>query len=247
MSQVPERITCEVFRVNRDLSIKHQVTLGKKSISDGRRRGPMSAFTYNSNKYSNVKELTSYTLDTEDYLIIEKVAQSKEQEKVQILMSYQHIFKLKNALKEVRKWFYNDEYAELFIYIDDVPRVNVEMQVSAAAFGLVGGKAVMFRPAVVEIETEYFEGCSLHLNDEECVIYLTLDQFEALMDFVMNFRLYEASRLLLNTLQGMVDIEIEERKSTGGGFNSYNGPVKNNNLKPSNRKLVVGKDIDIEI
>ena len=241
MSQRPERIVCEVFRVNRELSVKHQVTFGKKAL-DGTRKGPVSAYTYNSRKYSNASSLTTYTLDTEDYLVLEKVNFDKSQESTKILLSYQHIFKLKNALKQVKMWFYDDDYRDMFLYINDVPRVNAEFEYTpATAFGLVAGSAIMLKPAVIEIENELFEGCTMHFNTPECFISLTLDQFEALQDFIENFRLYEASRLLFNTQQLLTPIEIEARRqgqpSTFGNQSA--------NLKPTTRQQIKHDDIQI--
>ena len=71
-----EKITCEVFRVS-GLSIKHSVTFGTKA-QDGSRRNAISYFNYKSNKYTNESELATYTINTDDYLIFEKMGKDKE-------------------------------------------------------------------------------------------------------------------------------------------------------------------------
>ena len=225
-----EKIVCEVFRVG-DLTIRHSVAFGIK-WSDGSRRGAVSNYTYKSNKYTNANELTAYQVNTEDYLIFEKYGKTKE-EKVQILMSYQHIPRVKKMFRKALKWVEDDEYLDLFIYKDDIPYVNTEMQVEEGAFNLVGGKAFLMRPNVVQLDNEYYEGYLLYFNNEETFIELTYDMCEAVSDFLDSFRLYEASRLLFNSQQLISPIkDVEYRRPS-----MSEGPIKSQGLKPNKKKM----------
>lgn len=235
-----EKITCEVFRVS-GLSIKHSVTFGTKA-QDGSRRNAISYFNYKSNKYTNESELATYTINTDDYLIFEKMGKDKE-DKEQVLASYQHIARVKKMFRKALKWVEDDEYIDLFIYDNDgIPHLNKEMMQELTAFNLVGGKAMMIRPHVVQLDNEYYEGYMLYFNNEDTFIELTYDQAEAISDFLDSFRLYEASRLLFNAQQLIQPVQAEfKRPYTPSQGESL---PKTQGLKPTKKRLN-SNDFDI--
>lgn len=242
---IAEKIVCEVYRPCGELTVKHSVTFGKKRYDD-RRNGPVSAFTYNTNKYADVKEVTSYTINTEDYLIFERNYFDKSQEPVRILMSYPHIFKVKNMLKRALKWFYTDEFSDVFMYFHDdpQPRINPEIKLEEGAYGLVGGAAIKVVPNIIFIENEYYEGVTMYFNSEACSINLTIDQLESLTDFMLSFRLYEASRLLFASQQLISPLDVDSKSA---GFKSSNNVSSFSNVSATTRKRTPKVNMDIEI
>ena len=235
-----EKIVCEVFRVS-GLIIKHSVTFGTKA-QDGSRRNAITHYNYKSNKYTNESELTTYMVNTDDYIIFERNAKDKD-EKVQVLMSYQHIPRVKKMFRKSLKWVEEDEYADLFIYDNDgIPHLNKEIQVELTAFNLVGGKAMMIRPHVVNWDNEYYEGYMLYFNNEDTYIELTYDMCEAISDFLDSFRLYEASRLLFNSQQLISPVQSEYKRPYTP--NQGDSLPKTQGLKPSKKRLN-SNDFDI--
>jgi ribosomal protein L4 len=195
---VVERVTRTVFNPCKGMAVKHQVVLGSKDQAQ-KRKGELSTYNYKSTKYSDVTELTSMIIESSDFLILEKYNKDKDVENEKIFMSYPHLFKMKRALKQALKWFYADEFEDLFIYkgnelIFNSDYTNEKIEI----FNLVSNKAVMFQPDVIEIENQQYEGLIMFLNSESEIVQLTIDQVEALYDFFETFNLYQSSQLLIN-------------------------------------------------
>ena len=210
MMPVTEKIVCEVFRPAPNFVIEHEVVFGSKNY-EGKRNGPLSSYNYRTNKYTNVNECSSYRLNTSDYLVFKKTFPDKSKEDIKILMSYQHIFKVKAIFKEAIRWFYNEGYGDIFISVDGIPRVNIENPLEALAYGLVGQKQLLIKPKVLiyEDQSEYYEGVTLIFSEAGDCVDLTIDQLESVYDFLKDFRLYEASRLLFLDQQLITPFEVE--------------------------------------
>ena len=193
---IPERITREVFSPCKGLKIKHQVVFGKKN-DDETRSGELNKFEYRSNKYTDANNLISYTLNTSDYLVFECNVYGRE--KIQIFVSYPHFYRVKRAFREAVKWFNEDKYADMFIYKGNEPIFNSDFNdTCAVAYNLVSNKAIKIAPTIIDIENEKYEGVIVYFNTEYDFVSMTMDQLEAVSDFLDEFRLYEASQLLIN-------------------------------------------------
>ena len=193
---IPERITREVFSPCKGLKIKHQVVFGKKN-DDETRSGELNKFEYRSNKYTDANNLISYTLNTSDYLVFECNVYGRE--KIQIFVSYPHFYRVKRAFREAVKWFNEDKYADMFIYKGNEPIFNSDFsETCSVAYNLVSNKAIKIAPTIIDIENEKYEGVIVYFNTEYDFVSMTMDQLEAVSDFLDEFRLYEASQLLIN-------------------------------------------------
>jgi hypothetical protein len=216
---VIERITRTVFNPCKGLVIKHQVSFGSKDASQ-KRKSELYTYSYKSQAYSDITELTSLNLNTSDFVFLERLNKDREVENEKIYISYPHLFKIKRALKDAIKWFYDDKYENLFliknnelIYNSDFSDERIEI------YGLIGNKGIILEPDVVEIETQQYEGITMYINSEADYVHMTIDQVEALYDFFMTFNLYNASQLLINYVTSINPDNV----SSSGFSNSRKG------------------------
>ena len=240
-----EKITRTVFQVCKGLKIKHQVVFGSKK-DDETRRGELNKYEYNSSKYTDVTRLVSYNLETSDYLIFE--CNTYGREKLQIFVSYPHFYRVKRAFKEAVKWFNDDKYSDLFIYRGNTPIFNSDFKnIEAVAYNLVSNSAIRITPTTIEIESEIYEGVTVCFNSELDFVTMTIDQLEAVSDFLDSFRLYEASQLLINyitSIEAPSAQTMQLDKKTGVTSTHKESMPLNKKVKTKKKKIVIDENDD---
>jgi hypothetical protein len=230
MMATVERITRTIFRPCKGLLVKHQVVFGSKDQAQ-KRRGELYTYEYNSSRYSDVTKLSSLTLETSDFLYLEKTNWDKEVDNEKIFLSYPHLFKMKRAFKEILTWFYSDKYEPMFIYKDNDIIFNSDFrQEKVEIYNLVGNKGIVIVPDVIEIETQLYEGITMFLNSQDQYVQMTIDQIEALYDFFLSFNLYQSSQMLINYVTN-----INSENIKGSGFNPKGGKTTGGKM-PLNKK-----------
>lgn len=230
---VVERITRTIFNPCWGLSVKHQVVFGRKDKHDQKRRSELYQHNYTSQRYSDVTSLTSFSLETSDYLFLEKY--NKDADKETVFFSYPHLFKLKRALKNAMKWFYDDEFEHLFSYTDGDMIVNSDFKgIKEEIYNLISNNSIIIIPDVVEIESELYEGVTLFLNNENQYVQMTIDQVEAFYDFFSTFDLYQSSQLLINYVTSM----NPENITSSGSSANRKGNNRGGNLELKKKKKV---------
>jgi hypothetical protein len=235
-----ERITRTIFTPCKGLAVKHQVVFGRKDQAQ-KRRGELYTHSYTSSRYSDVTNLTSLTLETSDFLYLEKLNWDRDVENEKIFISYPHLFKMKRALRHVMKWFYADEFENLFIYNNNEIIFNSDYaDERAEVYGLVSNKGVVIVPDVVEIETQQYEGITMFLNSNDQAVQMTIDQIEAFQDFFESFNLYQSSQMLINYVTS-----INADNISGSGFKPKEGKTTNNKM-PLNKKKKKSKKTEEE-
>jgi hypothetical protein len=222
---VVERITRTVYNPCRGLAVKHQVVFGSKDQAQ-KRRGELYVHNYTSSRYSDVSKLSSMSLETSDFVFLEKLNYEKGVENEKIFMSYPHIFKMKRALRNVLKWFYGDEYEDMYLYNGNVLTFNSDFgNEKEEVYNLVGNKSVHIIPDVIEIEGVQYEGVTMFLNSLDVSVQMTIDQVESLQDFFDSFNLYQSSLQLINYVTS-----VNPENTEGTGFAARQGKATNSKL-----------------
>lgn len=226
-----ERFNKVIFRPCKGLILKHQVVFGDKDNRSQKRKSELFRYDFPTDKYSDVTEVSSLTLDTSDFVIFERQTSDREAERDKVYVSYPHIFKIRSGLKRAMQWFYADKYENLFIHENDDIIFNSDFKEERIEmYGLVGNKSIILVPDVVEIETQLYEGVTMFLNSQDVYVQMTLDQLEALHDFFQHFDLYLSSVMVSNYVAQLSaeNIEaMESAKSRGGGGRRSSGGLKN--------------------
>lgn len=249
---VIERITRTVFTPAYNFKVKHQVSFGIKNEADQKRRGELNKYEYSSNRYSDITRLTSLNLETSDYLVLEKTNYvGGEKDTTQILISYPHLYRFKRTLRDAVSWFNDTEFADVFIYKDKEVYLNSKYKgLQAEAYRLVGNSTIAISPHILEIENEMYEGVIMYMNSYNNFVEMTIDQLEALYDFVDSFRLYEASQLLINyvaNIQKPESTSMNLNKNTGQVTSSHKESmplIKKTRSKASVQKAKIEIDLD---
>ena len=210
-----EKIERVIFIPCKGLLIKHEVVFGQQNKKDQRRLDELSSRKYKTGKYSNVKTLISLKLESNDYLVLDYIGNKDNRENIYI--SYPHIFKVKKFFRESLKWFYDDEYDELFVMNNENELIfnsdyrNEEIIIN----NLIGSKSLSIMPAIV---ADGEEGVILFFNSRNKSVIMNIDQLESVIDFLENFRLYEASQLLINYVTEIkgssLDLSVETNSSS---------------------------------
>lgn len=210
-----------VFRPCKGLVIKHQVVFGDKDIRSQKRKSELFQYEYATDKYSDVTEVSNITLDTSDFIVFERTSGNREVDSEQVYVSYPHLFKVRSGLKKAMRWFYDDEYENIYIHSDndivfnsDFAKERVEM------YGLVKNKTIVLRPTVVEIEDQLYEGVTMHLNSMDVYVEMTLDQLESIYDFFQYFDLYLSSIMVADYVSRLSPENVERMekgRGRGGG------------------------------
>lgn len=249
---VIERITRTVFTPTYGFKIKHQVSFGVKNESDQKRRGELNKYDYTSSRYSDVTRLTSLSLETSDYLVLEKTSYiGSAQDKQQILISYPHLYRFKRMLRDAVSWFNDPIFANVFIYKNNEVFINPEYKnLSTEAYRLTGNSKIIITPHLLQIENEMYEGVIMYMNSYNTYVELTIDQLEALYDFVDSFRLYEASQLLINyvaNIQKPESTKMSLNKGTGEITSSHKESIPLVKKTRSKKSLQMSKiEIDLD-
>lgn len=177
-----ERLTTDIFYVNDNLLVQHETVFGHKD-RDGRRRPHISKNNYTSNKYTDVNQMTSYRLNTSDYIILKPYPKDKEKKVDRVLISQQHLHSLKRALASVCKWF-DEEYDKIFITKNGKLTVSsYGVDLSSTARPLVQSAALEFRPAIVKGTA----GVVMFLSNYTDKVFMTCDELMSLEDFASTF------------------------------------------------------------
>lgn len=202
-----EKITSELFRLSGNFIVEHHVIVGKK-LKDGTYYSRMTENTYQSNKYTDQNELTSYNIEREDYVVF-NVATNNEP-RTKIFVSYSHISRVRDLFKNAAKWYTDPEYNDVFVYDENGKLiVNEERNDSFLASGLVRGTSMMIIPYVINVkeynESYQEEGAILFLNSEQNYIVLSRDDVLTIEDNISDLRLYEASLALGLSLNFVIE------------------------------------------
>lgn len=215
---VVERITRTIFTPARNLLIKHQVVFGKKDRDTQQRKGELMKYDFKSEKYSNASTLSSLFLETSDFIFLEKISYDKEIENEKIYISYPHLFKVKRGLKDALRWFYDDEYENLFIHKNGNILFNSDYETERILIsGLIGQKSLTLIPDVIVIDEVEYEGLLVYFNTDDDLVRMTIDQLEAMYDFFITFNLYQSSQLLINYVSQINPENLNFNASYGRG------------------------------
>ncbi len=208
-----EKISKEIFVMNK-LKVLHQVSFGQKN-KDGTRRDSIYHYSYPNVKYTDVGELTAYTVDSFDSLIFQyndwSAGAADNRIDKSVMLSYAHIPKLKRALREVMNWFYEDDDVFVLDDSDEVVVNDAKANLEVTAYGLIQRKSITFKPYVVDTDDERYEGVIMFVGSRENMVTLTIDQIDALTDFIENFRLYEASVQLMAVQQLITPLVAKDK------------------------------------
>ena len=194
MDNIPvEYINKTIYNITRNFKLKHQVKFGSKNQND-ERINSLYISNYTSKQYKTDMELLSVNIDTNDYLILEY--RENKDNNISIFISYPHLFSVKRILRNAVKWFYEEEYADMFIIKNDEIKFNSKYKdFVEETNSTINRKIIRIKPRLVEKDDHYEEGVVMNLDDA-FLVELSIDELEALYDAINTFDLYQNSLLL---------------------------------------------------
>lgn len=224
------------------LLMKLEVTLGGKGYGDSRKT-PLRTFTYSSKKYSSDSELTSITIDTNDFIILEATQFEGENT---VAMSYLHLAKFVMTMEKVLKWFKIPEdeaeaekypFTELYLLDDndDIFLNDKFKDLHETAYGMIFNKSISFYPDVIEFENELYEGVEMSFNNGQCYVSMTIDELEAFYFFLSRYNLDVSAMTLLSTSASILGDMLAENNVFEGSSDDVRG-TKSRNANWGNRK-----------
>ena len=201
-----EKITTQVFSINKDFALKHVVRVSHKA-PDGKKELFHSEYTYMSqSSYTNAKYLKSIKLNFNSYLTIEEISKEKSwQDKESIFITSTNIFKFTKALKKARKWLY--KYKDLYYYEDKDLLINKEVAKGLNIQLNLNGKIIVIQPTIIVKDDMELEGIVIYINKISCPCKITVDKLDALYHILKRFDLYLAGLSIINYV-GRPDSEL---------------------------------------
>lgn len=243
-----ETMAWTIFGPCQNLAIKHQVTFGKKDMSNHTRKSEIFEYGYTSDKYMDTPHLCSMFVSTSDFIILENNMLNKD-EGHKVLFTDITLSKLKFALMEVKKWF--DEHDDLF-YIDESKDNKVIFNdhdykdLEAIVVG-VADTYLTIKPAAIERKSgmDIEEGIFIFFNNNiDKPIKLSFDELYAIIDFFSTFNIALSNQGIQNYVMNLKETQIVEKIiSYNNSSGSSRRPGKVNKVRNKNRKRNTSKEV----
>lgn len=198
-----DQVRRDIVRINSDLVLSHQVTLGSKTKTKTR-IGEYFAKKFKSQKYKGISELSSLTVAGSDFFVLtgkntytdtNGKLMTKEES---IFISYPHLVKIKLFFKEIHEWLVSDEYADMYVeYEEAIVLSDKYHRKEAAVYNLPADKTLKAFPTVICEDDVYYEAVGLEL-DNKVTVYVTADEMTTLLEIYSSIDLYTASLCLMS-------------------------------------------------
>lgn len=227
-----DQVRRDIVRVNSDLVLSHQVTLGSKSKTKTR-IGEYFTKVFKSQKYKDINELSSLVVSGSDFFVLtgknsytdtNGKLMTKEES---IFISYPHLVNVKNLLKEAHEWLVSERYADMYVeYEEAIVLSDKYLKKEIAVYNLPADKSLKAFPTVICEDDVYYEAVGLEL-DNKITVYVTADEMTTLLEIYSSIDLYTASLCLMS---------LKNTYNLSG--NSYSS---NSNYKQSKSKETISK------
>lgn len=227
-----EKVERIMLTVGPHFQLKNVILTGVKG-RDNVKLNPIYKRTYRSQKYSNMSELDSVTIKTNDYIALSYTNfQNQKPINEEVFVSYPHITDLRNFLLEcINSFNTEDMYGTR-----DVNVKYKELCISSAQFA--GGKTVAAIPYKIKRDENIFiNGCLLFLNSDEIFVEVDLGNLITMYEMLSSFDLYSNSNTLL--LQAM----IFDMSNNSNGMSNNTMTMNNSSqpIKPTNNRSIFNR------
>ena len=192
-----DKISSNVHYICNGLVLKHVVSLGRKDEKDRKRKYYYSEYMYKINKYTDYNELISVKIDLNSYLLLEMTGKDFS-DKENVYLNNKGLSLFKHTVLDVVKWFKSESFKDLyFIDINNKLIFNSDYN-DLKSKVYINGKTLIFKPTIINIDGDDYEGVYLYLNKERNKYQLLIDDIISLYDTLKDFNLYLSGLTLLN-------------------------------------------------
>jgi len=217
-----DKLSDDLYFLGKYTSLKFNVILNSKN-SDKTRRNYHQEFSYNSNKYIDVKKLHSLKRQYRFYYSIES---NMDNEKIFIMIHPENMRQVINKLNKVFEWFESDKFKNLFA-LDKDKLIRLDRPEPVIIERLAMDMKIAFEPIVIEYENSMYEGVRMYLNSKNSYVDLPVQKLSGLLYILENTNMVNAAQSMI-TYNGRPAL----------GENSYDinsGKHQNNNQEDMSR------------
>lgn len=195
-----DKISDDLCMLGFNTVLRFNVILSK-STQDGKRYHFHHEYEYDTNKYTDTKNLITIRRQFDYYLSIENFRQNEFGQKEFIMIRIQDILYVREQLKKATEWFRSSEYANLYgmkgnmtILLRTVEPIHI--------LGLAGDKYISLEPCVISYEEgKSISGIRMFLSSNNNYIDMSVDKFMGVVYLIDSINMYESAQLLINYLQ----------------------------------------------
>lgn len=244
-----EIIKRNISKINREVDLIHQVTLGSTSKSKTR----LSEFftsKFKTTKYKDHSELEHLTVSGSDFFVIKGRTSfidtdGKERFKEELaFISYPHLLQVKKFLEEAKDWLESEDYADMFVQWEGATILNDKYMNLNSVVRVALDKPMTAYPTVLSDCDIYYEAVGLNI-DNKIDVYFTYDELCSLLHLISTINLYEAS-LQLITLKNVFSSSGSTNKQVEKYMRNKQA-ISNISRGRTRVNTVTDEDIDINI
>lgn len=228
-----EKISDDLFFFGNGIVLRFNLDLGKKD-QDGFKIPFHKEYNYNTNKYPNVKSLTTLRRSFDFYLTLENI-KYVDGVKEYVQLRIQDMIYLRDTLNLVYSWFMDIKYKGLFKPVNGKLELIQGYDLGINILdGLVMDKYIKFEPVITVYNQREEQGVRIYLNSDSNFVDISFERFLGFKYLIDSINLYESAQIMLNYIPqipyGTNAITFEDDYTTDG----QDGGVVSNNV---NRKV----------
>lgn len=191
-----DKISDDVYALAPSVILKFNVSLSK--ISGGKRYHYHKEYEYGAR--GTQQSLVTIKRSFDYYLSFESPQKDEAGNKLFIRIGAQEYFLLKNGLEEVKSWFTDTKYSNLFA-MDKGKLIMMAPIPSYRIHSLPMQKYIEFTPTIIDrgiANADKEPGIKIEFGDPNSVACINLDKFMGLYYTISYFNMYQAAATLVN-------------------------------------------------
>ena len=192
-----EKISDDLFYFGNSIVLRFNLDLGRKD-KDGFKIPFHNEYNYKSNKYPNVKSLTTLRRTFDFYLTLENTKYI-DGVKEYIQLRIQDMIYLRDTLNLVYSWFTDKKYNGLFKPINGKLEMIQGFDLGINILdGLVMDKYIKFEPVITVYNQREEQGVRIYLNSDSNFVDISFERFLGFKYLIDSINLYESAQIMLN-------------------------------------------------
>lgn len=194
-----EKLIDDLFYFGNKAILKFVLDLGRKD-KDGMKSPYHSEFSYYTNKYPNVRNITTLKRNFNFYLLIEQNLSKDERTSIQIRV--QDILYLRQILNTCYAWFTDRKFAGLFQRTKD--HYQITKNIPKQYLDRLGFDTYLaFEPCIIFKDEREDIGVRIYLNSETNYIEIDVNKLMGFKYLIDSINMYESAQLMLNYLPSL--------------------------------------------